>query len=444
MSLQQSLEALYGLERRRDKLSLEGTRALLAALGDPHGEWASVHVAGTNGKGSVCALVERVLREADIRTGLFTSPHLVDFRERIRVDGQWADEERLARRLALIAKLPEGRDRTFFEVCTALAFDDFAAREAEWCVVEVGLGGRLDATNVLDTSLAVITSIGLEHTEILGTTPARIAAEKAGIIKPDVPVVSGLEPGEAATVVERTARERGAPLVRAREHARVEWGADDADGLRFTAEVEPWGRLELGCALHGRHQLANARTALAALSVLSGCGVEIPAETVVEGFARARWPGRLEACPGEPRLWWDGAHNPEAFAALLRAWSEDLAFEPPEAVVLALGRDKDVDSLARLLAPWGSATRLIATQSRNVRALPADELRTRLADAGLAAETGPDVAGAVEDALAGRRARARGRRGGTPREPGRVLLCGSLFAVAEAMEAFGGAPGEWL
>jgi len=431
VSLQQSLEALYGLERRRDKLGLDGTRALLGALGDPHAEWASVHVAGTNGKGSVCALVERVLREAGIRTGLFTSPHLVDFRERIRVDGQWADADRLARRLALIARLPEGKDRTFFEVCTALAFDDFAAREVEWAVVEVGLGGRLDSTNVVDATLAVITSIGVDHAEVLGRTPRQIAAEKAGIIKPEVPVVSGVAPGEAADVIARTAAQRDAPLVLAAQRVAARWLGDGPDGLRCAVEVAPWGRLELTCPLHGRHQLDNARTALAALSALTESGVELEAEAVVEGFARARWPGRLEACPAEPRLWWDGAHNPDGFAALARAWAEDLGFEPPAAVVLALAQDKDAAAIARRLGPWVGPGRVLATQTRNVRALPAGELRARLKAEDVAAEEWPGVAEAVEAALA---------------DPagGRVLLCGSLFAVAEAMEAFGGAPGEWL
>lgn len=431
MSLQQSLEALYGLERRRDKLGLEGTRALLGALGDPHAEWASVHVAGTNGKGSVCALVERVLREAGIRSGLFTSPHLVDFRERIRVDGQWADEGRLARRLALVSRLPEGKDRTFFEVCTALAFDDFAAREVEWAVVEVGLGGRLDSTNVVDSTLSVITSIGVDHAEVLGRTPRQIAAEKAGILKPEVPVVSGVAPGEAADVIARAAEQLEAPLVLAARRVKATWLGDGADGLRCAAEVAPWGQLELACPLHGRHQLANARTALAALSVLTESGVEIEAEAVVEGFARVRWPGRLEACPTEPRLWWDGAHNPDGFAALSGAWREDLGFEPPEAVVLALAQDKDAGAIARLLGPWVTPARVIATQSRNPHALPAGELRARLGAEGLDAEEAPRVAGAVESALAGA-------------SSGRVLLCGSLVAVAEAMEAFGGAPGEWL
>jgi dihydrofolate synthase/folylpolyglutamate synthase len=431
VSLQQSLEALYGLERRRDKLGLEGTRALLGALGDPQAEWASVHVAGTNGKGSVCALVERVLREAGIRTGLYTSPHLVDFRERIRVDGQWAEERRLARRLELVSRLPEGHERTFFEVCTALAFDDFAAREVEWAVVEVGLGGRLDATNVIDPSLAVITSVSLDHTELLGDTLAQVAAEKAGIIKPEVPVVSGLERGEAAQVIERVATRQDAPLVRAADRVALAAIGLGPDGLHFTARVEPWGKLELTCPLHGRHQLANARTALAALSVLTEVGVEIDADAVEEGFARARWPGRLEPCPDTPRLWWDGAHNPDGFAALVRAWAEDLGFEPPAAVVLALSGDKDVAAIAERIAPWVPSSRLVATRSRNARAMPSDELRALLAAAGLAAEEAPDVGGALTAALA--------RRGA-----GRVLLCGSLFAVAEAMETFGGAPGEWL
>jgi len=431
VNLQRSLEALYGLERRRDKLGLDGTRALLGALGDPHAEWAAVHVAGTNGKGSVCALIERVLREAGIRTGLYTSPHLVDFRERIRVDGQWADAARLSRRLALIEKLPEGRDRTFFEVCTALAFDDFAAREAEWGVVEVGLGGRLDATNVIESSLSVITSIGADHTGVLGTTPSQIAAEKAGIIRPDVPVVSGVEPGEAADMIERVAERCEAPLVRAAERVAVRWLGDGPDGLRFVASVEPWGRLELTCPLHGRHQLANACTALAALSLLEEGGVEIGTEAVEDGFARTRWPGRLEACPGEPRLWWDGAHNRDGFAALAAAWERDLGFAPPAVLVLALAQDKDVEAIAGELAPWAGGERVIATQSRNPRALPVAELTVRLAAAGLPAVAHDTVEAALAAALDAGAA-------------GRVLLCGSLFAVAEAMVDRGGAPGEWL
>ncbi|MFM8560363.1 MAG: bifunctional folylpolyglutamate synthase/dihydrofolate synthase, partial [bacterium] len=192
-ALQRRLEALWGLERRHPKLGLDGTRALLAGLGHPETRFRSVHVAGTNGKGSVCALVERVLRAAGHRTGLYTSPHLLDFRERIRVDGEWASEDELLARLAAIEALPDAAGATFFEVATALAFDRFARSGVEWAVVEVGLGGRLDSTNVLAPAVCAITSIGLDHAEILGDTHTAIAAEKAGILKPGVPAVSAVE-----------------------------------------------------------------------------------------------------------------------------------------------------------------------------------------------------------------------------------------------------------
>ncbi|MBI5710233.1 MAG: bifunctional folylpolyglutamate synthase/dihydrofolate synthase [Candidatus Eisenbacteria bacterium] len=429
-TFQESIEALYGLERRRDKLGLDGTRALLASLGDPQSEWASVHVAGTNGKGSVCALIERVLRAANVCTGLFTSPHLVDFRERIRVDGEWADEVRLARRLALIQKMKDGQGRTFFEVCTALAFDDFAARGVEWGVVEVGLGGRLDCTTVLEPTLTVITSVGLDHTELLGDTLEQVAAEKAGIVKPEVPLVSAIEEPAAARVIEKAAAGCDAPLVLATERAAVVLQTAGPGGLRFAAAAEPWGTLELETGFRGRHQLENARTALAALSALAESGVEIPADAVREGFAEARWPGRLEPCPAEPRLWWDGAHNADGFRALARAWREDLGFEPPAAVVLALSRDKDALAIARVVKEFVPAARLLVTRSRNERAMPAEDLARCASTAGLAPEAAPDVRRALEAALAG---------GG-----GQVLLAGSLFAVGEAMEAWGGAPGEWL
>jgi dihydrofolate synthase/folylpolyglutamate synthase len=164
------------------KLGLDGTRELLAGLGNPESRFAAVHVAGTNGKGSVCALVERVLRAAGLRTGLYTSPHLVEFRERIRVNGRWAGEDVLGGRLDVIEALPGAAQSTFFEIATALAFDHFARERVNWAVVEVGLGGRLDTTNVLHPAVSAITSVGLDHTEMLGNTHAAIALEKAGIL----------------------------------------------------------------------------------------------------------------------------------------------------------------------------------------------------------------------------------------------------------------------
>jgi dihydrofolate synthase/folylpolyglutamate synthase len=415
LDLQSALERLYGLERRKDKLGLDGERALMRALGEPQRRFRSVHVAGTNGKGSVCARIERVLRESGHRTGLFTSPHLVDFRERIRVNGRWADEARLAERLEHIQSLPEGANRTFFEVCTALAFDDFAARDVQWAVVEVGLGGRLDCTNVLEPEVCVITSIGLDHTEILGDTIEKIAAEKAGIVKPGVPVV--LAPGldaAAREVIERVAHQRGAEVVRAAPP-----DASRADGASPASAA----------AFPGEHQRANLSTSLAVLEVLERRGVAIPAAARRDGLERARWPGRFERCPAEPRLWWDGAHNLDGVRALIQTWRE-VHGEPPGAVVLALSRDKDAAAVMREIAAAWPRTRCVATRTRSERALEPAELARLAGNTGLAAESAPGVSEAIPRALSV----ATGER---------VLVTGSLFAVGEAMEALGGAPGEW-
>ncbi len=438
LDLQNALEHLYGLERRNDKLDLEGTRALLGALGDPQRGFRAVHVAGTNGKGSTCAVIERVLRESGHRTGLFTSPHLVDFRERIRVNGVWADENRLAARLDHIQSLPEGRDRTFFEVCTALAFDDFAARGVEWAVLEVGLGGRLDCTNVITPEVCAITSIALDHTEILGDTIEEIALEKAGIVKRGVPVVlSRLLDERARAVITRTARERGAPLesgggAAAGPPLRSMAGEGAHEPRRtIVLEAKPWGRLDAALPLLGAHQHDNVAVALDVLARLCDRGVRIPADALRAGLERTRWPGRLERCAGEPRLWWDGAHNPDGLRALLAAWRTLMPTRAPGAIVLALSRDKEADVMARACAAAFPGTTLIATRSRNARALDAGELLRQAREAGLAAEAALDVPAAVRRALA--------LAGDLP-----VLLTGSLFAVGEAMEVFGGAPGERL
>jgi dihydrofolate synthase/folylpolyglutamate synthase len=427
--LQRRLESLWGLERRHLKLGLDGTRALLAGLGGPERRFAAVHVAGTNGKGSVCALVERVLRAAGHRTGLYTSPHLVDFRERIRVDGRWADEGELEAGLDRIAALPGASSSTFFEVTTALAFAHFARHGVEWAVVEVGLGGRLDTTNVLSPAVCAITSIGLDHAEMLGDTHAAIAFEKAGILKPGVAAVTGVEHDVAASVIARQAAEVGARLSHARDVAHVRTLQQGEWGTRLEVECPPWGRFQLQMALRGSHQRENARTALAVLSELVSMNVPIPLAAVREGFVRVRWPGRLERCPDEPRLWWDGAHNVDGMRRLCLAWTDDLGLAPPAAIVFAAGRDKDVRAMLTRLRALAPAATLFVTRTANERSLGADELAAIAREGGWAAQASPDVAAAIEAALA-------------QAGPGRALLCGSLFAVGEAMRAKGGAPGE--
>ena len=432
--LQRRLEGLYGLERRRDKLNLEGTRALLGALGDPQASFKAVHVAGTNGKGSVCALVERVLRATGARTGLFTSPHLVDFRERFRAGGRWPDEDDLAARLERIETLPEGADRTFFEVTTALGFEWLAARGVEWAVVEVGLGGRLDTTNVLAPRVCAVTSIGLDHAEILGDSHERIAAEKAGIFKPGVPAVSGVEHDAAATAIAHAAREVGAPLHQARELVEVKSAQYGPWGMRLGVRAEPWGVFQVQTTLRGSHQRENAVVALAVLSLIARHERHVPLAAVRTGFAEVRWPGRLEPSPVVRRLWWDGAHNLDGVRRMAHAWREDMSMEPPAAIVFAVGRDKDAGAMLQRLGAFAPAARLVLTHTANERALPVEDLACHAQALGLAHEAAPSVREALAPWL-DHGADGRGRASG------RVLLCGSLFAVGEAMEAYGGAPG---
>jgi dihydrofolate synthase / folylpolyglutamate synthase len=426
--LQHALEELYGLERRKDKLGLDGTRELLAALGNPERRFRSVHVAGTNGKGSVCAIIERVLREAGHRTGLFTSPHLVDFRERIRVNGRWADEAWLEQALARIQALPEGQNRTFFEVVTALGFLYFAEQGVEWAVVEVGLGGRLDTTNVLVPEVCAITSIGMDHTEILGDTIEQIAAEKAGIAKPGVPLVlAELEPA-ARNAIERVATTVDAPIPPFL--GRFVFGPiRDIVLENGSFHDTRWGSIPYTPDSLVYRFPGNALVAVHALSVLCESGVAIPASAITKGLAAARWPGRFEPCPTRSRLWWDGAHNLPAFRELLV--NVFLHRVRPD-LVLAFARDKDAEAILDLLREHLPEVRLFMTRTRSERARDPDELAALARARGFEVATAPDVPMAVERAL------------GPDRQGGFVLLTGSLFAVGEAMEAFGGAPGEQL
>jgi dihydrofolate synthase/folylpolyglutamate synthase len=376
LSYSKAIEYLYGLQWHGIKLGLENIRRLMTVLNEPHRRFRSVHIAGTNGKGSTAAMVAAVLAQAGYRTGLYTSPHLIEFTERIRVNGEPISPDMAARLTERIRAASADLPVTFFEFTTAMAFHYFAESAVDFVVAEVGMGGRYDATNVLTPLVSVITPIDFDHQAYLGDTIERIAAEKAGIIKPSVPVVTSADRPEAVSVIRNICREQNAPLHRLGSDIRVE----GVSPQRFRYEGVRWSFSDLNCALLGRHQISNAGCALAALEVLEQTGILIREEAVRRGLASVRWEGRLERMPPAPSgaaVILDGAHNP-AGARVLRDFLEDSKPSRPGRLILVLGilRDKDVDGILAELVPM--ADEVVVTRPRYERALPADDLRRHL------------------------------------------------------------------
>jgi dihydrofolate synthase/folylpolyglutamate synthase len=350
---------------RPSDLKLDRMRALLALLDNPQDRLRIVHVAGSKGKGSTSAMLAAILRQAGRRTGLFTSPHLCRVEERIQVDGVSITPEELTQLMAAVQPAVEQLDRaaaasggqlvTFFEVATALGFLYFARRRTDVAVIEVGLGGRFDSTNVCQPLVALITSISLDHTHILGDRLASIAMEKAGIVKPGRPAISGATAPEARPVIERICRERGAPLrqLSVDFHFDYEPGKVRGPGahrarVRVTTERTRWPALELG--LLGEHQAANAAVAVACVEQLRTEGLAIADEAVAVGLAGVDWPARLEVVPGRPLVVLDCAHNVASAQALVDTL---LASFPParRVLVFAISNDKDVAGMLRVMAP---------------------------------------------------------------------------------------------
>lgn len=395
MNYRDALAWLYGTQTFGVKLGLDNTRRLLAAAGHPHARLKFLHVAGTNGKGSTCAMMDSILRAAGHRTALYTSPHLVDFRERLRFDGAMIPEDAVAEGLTLLRGAAAGWDHapTFFELTTVLAAWWFARQGADYVVWETGMGGRLDATNAVTPLVSVITPIGLDHQKWLGDTLAQIAAEKAGIIKPGVPVVSAPQPEEARVVLEAKAHEAGAAIA-------------------FVAE--PWDGGPVG--LPGSHQLWNAALACAALRA-AGVGAESKAE--VQGLRSVVWPGRFQLVAGNFVI--DGAHNREAVETLVATWREVYG-ETKAALVFGALRDKDAGQLLRALRAIADEVWLVPVSG--LRGASAAELHPSGQAAGFAAIH--DVP--LEMSLVA--ARASGRP---------VLVAGSLFLAGEVLALLQGA-----
>ena len=407
MTYPDSVQFLYamGNEMKTAKLGLDRIRAVLAALGNPQEAYRVVHVAGTNGKGSTCAMIAAGLRAAGVRTGLFTSPHLVEPTERIQIDGIPVTKAQFSRAFDVVHQTAEklvvsqeiDEHPSYFETVAAMAFWLFRELSVHTAVVEVGLGGRLDATNVVEPVLTVITPIDLDHQMFLGDTIAAIAGEKAGILKRGVPAIIARQRPEAEAVLEAKAAELGIPLRRAADFEIRDFEID-ARGSRFSG---------IECPLAGEHQVNNAVAAALALETL---GVA-PA-----GIAETRWPGRLEHISPNPDIILDGAHNPAGARALAEYLEK---YYPHRRLWMIFGamRDKAVDEMGAILFPL--ADELILTAADSPRSLPPEELAA-LAGRG---RTQPNIVAALE--LVARDAAAEDV----------IVITGSLFLVGEARAA---------
>ena len=369
MNYAQSLDYLNLLAERGIKSGLEHTRILARALSDPQASFPSVLVAGTNGKGSVSATLASILSRSGRRTGLYSSPHLVDVRERVRVDGRWISKARFAADLTAVRRLAEEAVEagtveempTHFEALTLLAFRHFQRESVEAAVLEVGLGGRWDCTNIVEPVLSVITSIARDHEEWLGLGLRNIAREKSGVMRPRVPAITSATRPEALEVLQKVARSLDTPLK-----LSFECAVTRGEGS-WRLEC-PEGRLESlpYPTLAGDHQMENAALACRAVLVLRSLGWEIPDAAVREGLQATRWPGRLQKVREAPAVYLDGAHNVEGCEALMR-FAEGL--QGPRVLVFAAMKDKPMEEMAAVLFPAFDA--VVATQVPMERCAPA-------------------------------------------------------------------------
>jgi dihydrofolate synthase / folylpolyglutamate synthase len=450
LTYQEALDYLYSFvdysathsSASAETYDLDRIVQLMDRLGNPQERYRCVHVAGTKGKGSVAALCASTLQAAGYRTGLNTSPHLQDFCERAQIDGGLIPRARVREIVDGLRPVAEQMPGlTTFELTTAMAFQYFAEENIDVAVIEVGLGGRLDATNIITPLVSAITSISRDHTQLLGSTLAEIAGEKAGIIKPGVPVVLAPQREEAQATLERIAAERGAPcslvgrewLSRPVSHsldgqAFEIWSAEEQrqlNALRAQGHEARWKPTRLETPLLGLHQVENGSVAYAALNTVRRAGLPVADDAIAEGFRNVRWPGRFEILQRRPYVVADGAHNRDSARKLVSALDEYFA-GLPMTLVFGASSDKDVAGILEELLP--RAARAVFTQAAHPRAKEPAEMASLAEAYHVPAEVVQPVAEALTAA----------RQSAAPDTV--VLACGSLFVAAEARAAFGRRP----
>jgi dihydrofolate synthase/folylpolyglutamate synthase len=418
---QQSLDYLYGLEKFGMIFNLTQVERILNAIGDPHKEIQTIHIGGTNGKGSTAAMMSSILQKEGYRVGLYTSPHLIRFTERIKVNGKEIEEEEVAALAGWMRKEIEASGIlppfTFFDFTTAMALHYFKQKLVDLAILEVGLGGRLDSTNVVDPLIAIITNIAKDHEEYLGKSILKIAQEKAGIIKKGRPLITAATQPLVLRLFSKVCQGKESPYFRVGKEFRyvcAEDGDFDYEGLNRKL----WG---IHLNLKGFHQVINATTALGAMEVLEDLGYRVSTHAMIDGLKEVDWPGRLEMVSSSPRVILDGAHNPAGALVLKESLEKEFQYQN---LILLIGimKDKDIPSMLHLLAPL--AHHIIFTKPHTDRAAAPSLLKKALGQNGKKAEIAEDLREAIERGLS------------LTQEEDLLCITGSLYTVGEARAYF--------
>jgi len=422
-------ETIPGISFASADYSLEHVKELLQRLGDPHLAVRTVHIAGTKGKGSIAAMIAKVLTVSGYRTGLYTSPHLHNLRERIRIDGSLILEEEFASLMTELKPYFEAMNvtaseakqpLTFFEALTVLAFDYFSKKQTDFQVLEVGLGGRLDATNVAKPEVCVITPISLDHTQVLGDSLEKIASEKAGIIKPGSVVVSSPQPKEVIPVIDDVCHQRKARLIQVGTDVAWHKITSDLCHQSFTVGGK-MGTHHITIPLLGDYQVENAATAVAALEVLASLGFRITAEDIARGLARVDWPGRFQILRRQPIVLVDGAHN---VASIRRLVENIKTYFDYDQVFLVIGTscDKDISGIVKELVPL--SPQVAVTRSSHPRAASPSTVAAEFISQGIEPKLSDNVFQALSQTLS------------LADKEDLICVTGSLFVMAEALNYF--------
>jgi len=423
MKFEESLSWLYGFEKFGIKLGLERISHIAEKLGNPQNNYKIIHVAGTNGKGSVCKFLASILASGGYKVGIYLSPHLQRFSERIVVDNKEISDDEF---VSLVDKIKPIADEmikndstpTFFEIVTAIAFQYFSDKGVDFAVIEVGLGGKYDATNIVSPMVSVITNISLEHTDILGKTIKDIALQKAGIVKDDVAVVTATK-GNALKVIKNVAKERNA-TVYAIDEKRWKRIYYDTEGQKFVIKGDLTD-YSVKTSMLGKHQGENIALAIASIENLQMNGVYIPETSITDGVAKAANPGRLEIVKHEPLVLLDGAHNPDGMRTLRATLNEDFDYDE---LILVLGilSDKDIPSMLSIITP--TADTIVVTKSHNSRACEPSKLKEMIEKSGYKKKVivKNQIPGAIKHAES------------IAKKKDLICITGSLFTVGETRE----------